>query len=174
MSDLRFPIGKFERPVNVTPALRARFIDDIEQTPANLSAAIAGLDEKQLDTPYRPRGWTVRQVVHHLPDSHINAYTRMKLAATEDGPTIKPYEEARWAELADGKAAPVDLSIRLLEALHARWVIFLRSLRQEDFVRPFTHPESGVVNIDWALAMYAWHGKHHVAHITGLRKREGW
>ncbi len=174
MTDLRYPIGKFEAPVKVPPERRTQCIGDIERTPAALRAAVAGLSEKQLDTPYRPGGWTVRQVVHHLPDSHLNAYTRMKLAITEDQPTIKPYDEARWADLADAKSAPVTLSLQLLEALHARWTIFLRSLKDEQFERPFKHPEAGKVNVDWALAMYAWHGKHHVAHVTALREREGW
>ncbi|MBI4421642.1 MAG: putative metal-dependent hydrolase [Gemmatimonadetes bacterium] len=174
MSDLRYPIGKFQAPRQVTPELRARFVGEIEKAPAAVRAAVEGLSEKQLDTPYRPGGWTVRQVAHHLPDSHLNAYTRMKLAVTEDQPTIKTYEEARWAELADARTAPIKLSLQLLDALHARWVIFLRSLAPDHFARPFRHPEHGNVNIDWALAMYAWHGKHHVAHITSLREREGW
>jgi hypothetical protein len=161
-------------PAAATPELRARFINQIEGTPAALRAAVAGLSEARLDTPYRPGGWTVRQVVHHLPDSHVNAYVRMKLALTEDGPTIKTYEEARWAELEDGRRAPVALSLDLLDALHRRWVVFLKSLAEADFKRQFMHPDSGRVDLDWALAMYAWHGRHHVAHITSLREREGW
>jgi hypothetical protein len=158
----------------MTSELRARLLRAIEETPASLRAAVAGLSEPQLDTPYRPGGWTVRQVVHHLPDSHVNAYARMKLAVTEESPTIKPYDEARWAELADARTAPVVLSLQLLEALHARWMLFLTSLRPADFGRPFVHPDHGQVNVDWAVAMYGWHGPHHVAHITSLRAREGW
>jgi hypothetical protein len=137
--------------------------------------AIAGLSGSQLDTPYRPGGWTVRQVVHHVPDSHMNAYVRCKLALTEDQPTIKPYEEARWAELVDGRTASPDVSLALLESLHARWALLLRSLTPEDFTRTFRHPEhAGILTVDWMLAMYSWHGRHHVAHITTLREREGW
>lgn len=174
MTDLRYPIGKFEKPATVTPEQCTRLIRDIEEAPAKLQAAVAGLSEKRLDTPYRPDGWTVRQVVHHLPDSHMNAYARHKLAVTEDEPTIKPYEEARWAELVDGKAAPVSVSLQLLEALHSRWVAFLKSLKPTQFSRTFKHPESGRWRLDQSVAMYGWHGKHHVAHITALKEREGW
>ena len=174
MTDLRYPIGNFSKPAGVTPAERAALIRDIEDAPAKLKAALAGLSDKQLDTPYRPEGWTVRQVVHHLPDSHMNAYVRHKLTATEDNPTIKPYEEALWADLADGKAAPVAVSVQLLETLHSRWVTFLKSLKPEQFNRTFTHPESGSWRLDQSVAMYGWHGKHHVAHITTLRDRAGW
>jgi hypothetical protein len=175
MPDLRYPIGNFTRPAGpLSVEGRTQCIRDIEETPARLRAAVAGLTEKQLDTPYRPGGWTVRQVVHHLPDSHMNAYVRIKLAITEDRPTIKPYEEARWAELVDGRTAPAELSLTLLEALHARWVMLLKSLAAEQFQRPFVHPDHGQVDGEWLLAMYAWHGKHHVAHITSLREREGW
>lgn len=173
MTDLRYPIGNFEKPASISSDQRAKLIRDIEETPAKLRSAVAGLSEKQLDTPYRPGGWTVRQVVHHLPDSHMNAYTRHKLTVTEDNPTIKPYEEARWAELIDGKAAPTAVSIQLLEALHSRWVAFLKSLKPEQFSRTFRHPESGDWTLDQSIAMYGWHGKHHVAHITELRSREG-
>ena len=173
MTDLRYPIGKFEKPATVSAAERAALIRDIAEAPAKLKAAVAGLSEKQLDTPYRPGGWTVRQVAHHLPDSHMNAYVRHKLAVTEDEPTIKPYEEGRWAELVDGKSAPVAVSIQLLEALHDRWSAFLRSLKAEQFSRTFMHPESGRWTLDQSVGMYGWHGKHHVAHITSLRQREG-
>jgi len=174
MADLRYPIGNFEKPATVAPGQRAGFIRDLEEAPARLRAAVAGLSETQLDTPYRPGGWTVRQVAHHLPDSHLNAYTRHKLAVTEDEPTIKPYEESRWAELADGKAAPIQPSLQLLESLHSRWVTFLRGLKPDQFSRTFMHPESGRWTLDQSLAMYGWHGKHHVAHITALRQREKW
>ena len=174
MPDLHYPIGKFQAPAEVNAALRRRFIDEIAETPARMRAAVAGLSAEQLETRYRPGGWTVRQVVHHVPDSHMNAYTRFKLALTEDAPTIKPYDEARWAELEDGRGAPIELSLGLLEALHARWVMVLRSVAERDFARPFTHPEIGRVNLDWLVAQYAWHGRHHVAHITSLVERMGW
>ena len=139
-----------------------------------MRAAVAGLTPERFDTPYRPGGWTVRQVVHHVPDSHMNAYVRFKLALTEDEPTIKPYEEAAWAELADSASTPVDVSLTLLETLHDRWVRLLRSMTEADFARKFRHPQLGVVPLDKNLALYAWHGKHHVAHITSLRQRMGW
>lgn len=174
MSDPRFPIGKYSYNGPLTEAQRAAYIADIEQAPALLRAAVAGLNDSQLDTPYRDGGWTVRQVVHHLPDSHVNAYVRYKLALTEDEPTIKPYAEARWAELADNKTTPIEVSLALLESLHTRWGKLLRSLGPEDWKRQFRHPEIGVVSLEKNLGMYAWHGKHHVAHITELRKRMGW
>ena len=174
MSDPRFPIGKFSFPGSVTEADRAAFINDIEQAPAKLRAAVAGLSPQQLDTPYRDGGWTVRQVAHHVPDSHMNAYVRYKLALTEDVPTIKPYEEARWANLADTKSTPIEVSLVLLENLHDRWVRLLRSLGPEDWKREFRHPEMGVVTLERNLALYSWHGKHHVAHVTELRKKMGW
>ena len=147
----------------------------IENAPAALRSAVSGLDAKQLDTPYRPGGWTVRQVVHHVPDSHLNAYVRLKLAVTEDAPTIKPYDEARWAELVDGRTADPAISLSLLDAVHARWLMVWRSLTPEQFLRRFRHPDhEGMLTIDWMLAMYAWHGQHHIAHITSLRDREGW
>lgn len=172
--DLRYPIGKFHRPETLSPDERRASIDAIAEAPARLRAAIAGLDAAQLDTPYRPGGWTVRQLVHHVPDSHMNAYVRFKLAATEDEPTIKTYEEARWAELADAKSAPIEPSLALLENLHKRWVVFLRSLAPADWPRNFRHPELGMITLDQNLALYAWHGRHHVAHVTALRKRQNW
>jgi hypothetical protein len=172
--DLRYPIGKFEFKGPLTDDERRGFIDRIEATPARLRAAVAGWDEEQLDTPYRPEGWTVRQVVHHVPESHLNSYIRFKLAITEEEPTIKPYFEDRWAELDDAHQAPIALSLDLLDALHGRWVWFLRSLKQEDFQRTFRHPEQGIVSLDKNVALYAWHGQHHVAHITSLRERMGW
>jgi uncharacterized damage-inducible protein DinB len=175
MTDLRFPIGKFERRDELTPEERRARIDEIAAAPARLREAVAGLTDEQLDTPYREGGWTVRQVIHHLPDSHLNAYTRLKLALTEDDPTIRPYDEALWAGLADSRQTPVDVSLTLLESLHARWVTLLRSLSAEDFRRTFRHPEhGGGLTIDWLCALYAWHGRHHVAHVTSLREREGW
>ncbi len=174
MTDLRYPIGKFEREGKVTEAQRPELIQQIADTPANLCAAIKNLTEQQLDTPYRPGGWTVRQVVHHLPDSHLNSYVRFKLAVTEQEPTIKTYAEKLWAELDDARTAPIEISLQLLEALHQRWVIFLQSLNPADFSRKFHHPENGLMTVDDLLRLYAWHGRHHVAHLTALRARMGW
>ena len=174
MSDLSYPIGKFVWAGPAGAADRARRIDEIAAAPAALRAAVAGLAEAQLDTPCRPGGWTVRQVAHHVPDSHVNAYVRFKLAVTEDTPTIKPYDEAAWAELADVKAVPVATSLALLDAVHERWVAFLRSLGEAEWARTFKHPELGVVPLEKNLALYAWHGRHHVAHVMALRERMGW
>lgn len=174
-TDLRYPIGKLTLTTVPTREQIAEWIDDIAATPSAIRAAIDGLDAKQIETPYRPGGWTVRQVVHHLADSHINAYTRFKLALTEDTPTIKPYAEAAWAELEDTSIVPLSVSLDLLEALHIRWVALLRSLSTDDLERDFRHPEKGrTMRLDTTLGLYSWHGKHHVAHITGLREREGW
>ena len=172
--DLRYPIGEFKFEAPLTDDERQSCIAKIEETPACMRAAVAGLNEQQLDTPYRPEGWTVRQVVHHVPESHLNSYTRFKLAITEDEPTIKPYFEDRWAELDDAREAPIELSLDLLEALHRRWNWFLCSLKPEDYQRTFRHPELGIVSLDKNVALYAWHGQHHVAHITSLRERMGW
>lgn len=174
MSDLSYPIGKFAWEGPTGAADRARRIEAIAAAPAALRAAVAELTDAQLDTPYRPDGWTVRQVVHHVPDSHVNAYVRFKLAVTEDAPTIKPYDEAAWAELADVKTVPVATSLALLAAVHERWVAFLRSLGEAEWARTFKHPELGVVPLEKNLALYAWHGRHHVAHVTALRERMGW
>ena len=173
--DLRYPVGEFSRPSVLSPAERTAAIDAIAETPAKLRAAVSGLTDAQLDTPYRDGGWTVRQVVHHVPDSHMNAYSRFKLALTEDTPTIKPYDEAKWAELEDGKSKLVEHSLTLLDSLHARWVFLLRRMKPADFARTLIHPEwKAPGSLDVLLAMYAWHGKHHVAHVTGLRQRKGW
>jgi DinB family protein len=175
IEDLRYPIGPFRYNDDGSPARREQWIREIGAAPGQLRTAVAGLTLVQLDTPYRPEGWTVRQVVHHLPDSHLNAYTRIKLALTEEEPTIKPYEEARWAELPDARTGPVEPSLALLEFLHQRWLLLLNHLRPADFSRRFRHPEHGrMFGLDEVLAMYAWHGKHHVAHITSLRGRMGW
>jgi hypothetical protein len=174
MADPRYPIGKFTYNGPLTEEQKQKFLDDIERTPGNLRAAVKGLSEKQLDTPYRPEGWTVRQVAHHVPDSHLNAYIRFKLALTEDEPTIKPYAEDRWAQLADTQSTPVEVSLALLDSLHDRWARLLHSLKPEDWKRTFRHPELGVMNLDKTLALYAWHGRHHVTHITSLRDRSGW
>lgn len=173
MSDLSYPIGKFQWTGASSEADRRKFIAQIEEAPAKLRAAVKGLTDAQLDTPYREGGWTVRRVVHHLPDSHMNAYVRFKLAVTEREPTIKTYEQERWAELADAKSAPIEPSLVLLESLHQRWAMFLKSLTDADYARKLKHPELGEVNLEKYLAMYAWHGRHHVAHITSLRERLG-
>ncbi|HAF14611.1 MAG TPA: putative metal-dependent hydrolase [Blastocatellia bacterium] len=172
--DLRYPVGPFNFPGAISDEERQALIDQIAATPERMRAAVAGLDDQQIDTPYRPGGWTVRQVVHHVPESHLNSYTRFKLAITEEVPTIKPYYEDRWAELDDARTAPIELSLNLLEALHERWVWFLRTLKGSDFQRTFRHPELGIVSLDKNIALYAWHGRHHVAHVTSLRERLGW
>jgi hypothetical protein len=174
MSNLQYPVGKLEITPGTTNEQRRALIDSIAQTPARLRAAIANLSAKQLDEPYRPDGWTVRQVVHHLPDSHLNAYTRLKLALTESEPTIKPYDENRWAMLEDGHHAEPEVSLVLLDALHQRWVMCLRSVAPSDFTRTLKHPEIAILSLDGLLQLYEWHGRHHVAHITSLRDRKGW
>ena len=174
MTDLRYPIGKLQRKPELTDSERGILINYIEETPKNIRAAVKGLNDEQLNTPYRPDGWTVRQVVHHVPDSHLNAYIRFKLALTEDQPAIKTYEEHLWAELHDARTAPIESSLLLLENLHYRWVLFLRSMKAEDFARTFNHPENGVMKVDDLLQIYGWHGRHHTAHITSLRERMGW
>ncbi len=173
MTDARYPIGRYEPVTSLTPEQRATCIAQIAAVPENLRRAVQGLDDGQLDTPYRPGGWTVRQVVHHLPDSHLNAYIRFKLGLTEDRPAIKTYEEKLWAVLPDSRA-PIAMSLTLLDALHQRWVLVLRAMQPKDFARTITHPEWGTPTLDAMLAMYAWHGRHHAAHITTLRERQGW
>jgi hypothetical protein len=175
MEDLRYPIGKFDRSKGPNSAEeRKQLIETMAEMPELLKQAVTGLNGKQLDTPYREGGWTVRQVVHHLADSHMNAYCRYKLALTEDNPVIKPYDEAAWAELADSRVTPIDVSLALVDNLHARCVVLLRTLKPADWEKKLTHPEAGELSLDTMLSMYAWHGKHHVAHITGLRKRSQW
>jgi hypothetical protein len=174
MTDLRYPIGKFSYEGPPSEEQKNQFLSDIEQTPANLRTALRGLSEPQLDKPYRTEGWTLRQVAHHVPDSHMNAYIRFKLALTEDDPTIKPYAEDRWAMLPDTAATPVEVSLALLDSLHTRWMKLLRSLQSEDWKRTFRHPQLGLVPLEKNLALYSWHGRHHVAHITSLRERNGW
>ena len=172
-ADLRYPIGKFRWNGDASGTERKDRIAAIEGAPAKLSEAARGLKPEQWETPYRPGGWTVRQVVHHVPDSHMNAYIRFKLALTEDEPTIKPYMEDRWAELADKSVDP-EVSLRLLECVHQRWVALLRAMKPEDFGRTFRHPELGVMTLDKTLALYSWHGAHHTAHVTALRERMHW
>src|SRR5271166_1614633 len=174
MPDLRYPIGKFTYQGPLTEEQKQNCLDEIAKAPANLRAAVKGLSEQQLDTAYRPEGWSVRQLAHHVPDSHLNAYVRFKLALTEDDPTIKPYAEDRWAQLADTQATPVEVSLALLDSLHDRWTRLLRALKPEDWKRTFRHPELGPRTLEKNLALYAWHGRHHVAHITSLRERNGW
>ncbi len=174
MEDLRHPIGKFSFDREATAEKRAGWIRDITQVPAALRKAVAGLTAAQLDTPYREGGWTVRQVVHHIADSHMNSFTRIKLALTEDVPTIKPYDQNAWVTLADVKGMDIAPSLSLIEGLHARWAALLSSLSASDYARTFMHPENGRTTVDRTVQIYAWHGKHHVAHITALRERSGW
>ena len=171
--DPRYPIGPFQTPEEATPAMRVKAIQEIAAVPAAVRAATEGLNDAKLDTPYRDGGWTVRQVVHHIADSHMNAYVRCRLALTEAEPTIKPYEESAWAKLEDAARSPIDVSLRLLEPLHERWVTLLRSMKPQEFARTFRHPDHGVRTLDWMLFLYAWHGKHHTAHVTELRKQKG-
>ena len=175
IADPRYPIGRFTPVTPSTDALRRDGLEELSALPARMRAAVAGLNDAQLDTPYRPEGWTVRQVVHHVPDSHMNAYIRLKLALTEETPTIKPYDEQTWAQLADARM-PVDVSLRLLEGVHARWVVLYREMQPKHFARTFVHPEypDAPRTLDWLLQLYAWHSRHHVAHITSLRERQGW
>jgi DinB family protein len=174
MTDLQFPIGRFKLEGTPTDEDIRRAIDDIAEAPAKLRAAVDGLSVEQLETRYRPEGWTVRQVVHHVPDSHLNAYIRLRLALTEDAPTIKPYQENRWAQLEDARSGPIDVSLALLDSLHRRWVMLLRSLGSAEFARVFNHPDIGVLSLGKNTCLYGWHGKHHVAHITSLRERMEW
>jgi hypothetical protein len=174
MTDPRYPLGRFSPDPTPTPQTRKRHTDQIAGLPSRMRQAVAGLQEGQLETPYREGGWTVRQVVHHVPDSHLNAYIRFKWALTEDAPTIKPYDETAWATLKDSTLTPVEVSLTLLDSLHARWTVLLQSLSEQDFQRKFTHPDSGPHDVDWLLQLYSWHGDHHVAHITSLRERMKW
>ncbi len=174
LEGLRYPIGRFRPRTELSPGARRALIEDIAEVPKDVRAAVSDLSGEQLDTPYRPGGWSVRQVVHHLPDSHLNSYVRFKLAVTEPEPTIKGYDEGAWAELADARGEDVETSLLLLEALHRRWAHFLRSLNDEQFERAFLHPELGRVTLETSLQLYAWHGRHHLAHITRLRERRGW
>lgn len=173
MSDPRYPIGRFAAEVQSGEAERAAHLAALRELPARLREAVDRLTPEQLDTAYREGGWTVRQVVHHVSDSHMNSYVRFKLALTEDWPTIKPYDQAAWAELSDSKT-PVEPSLALIEALHARWVALLQPLGNAEFARGYVHPAMGRQSLETALALYAWHGRHHTAHITALRARMGW
>ncbi|MDY7094891.1 MAG: putative metal-dependent hydrolase [Acidobacteriota bacterium] len=174
MNDLRYPIGRFEHSGAVTDEELEGWIGHIEALPGQLAAAVVGLTDAQLDTPYRPEGWTIRQVVHHVPDSHLNAYVRFKWTLTEDRPTIKAYDEAAWAELPDTRLTPVATSLEFLRLLHAKWTVLLRSLGPQELQREFVHPEWGTVSLAHTVGTYAWHGRHHVAHINRAVEREGW
>lgn len=174
MTDPRYPIGKFSFPASTDESQRNQLIEQIGNAPAALRAAVKGLNEEQVETPYRDGGWTVRQVVHHVPESHMNAYIRFKLALTEDEPTIKPYMEDRWSKTNEVRDTPLEVSLTLLDSLHERWVRLLRSLQPADWKRTFRHPELGTVSLEKNLALYAWHGRHHTAHVTELRNRMGW
>lgn len=173
LEDLRYPIGRFKPPASFDPAIRAENISILRLLPSTLLTAVSGLDHSQLDTPYREGGWNVRQLVHHFADSHGNAYVRTKLALTEDWPTIKPYDEAAWARLADSRL-PIDGSLNMVAALHERWVILFESLSDSDFERGYNHPETGRQTLATVLALYAWHSRHHTAHIVNLRARQNW
>jgi len=168
-----YPIGEYNMALSRDPAMRTPAIEAIAELPARLRDAVAGLTDAQLDTPYRADGWTVRQLVHHVADSHVNAYLRMKLALAEDVPTIKPYDQDEWVKMPDSRL-PIDASLAILDGLHARWTTLWRSMTDDQFSRTFNHPEIGVVSLDALLQSYAWHSRHHVAHITALRQREGW
>ena len=178
MGDLRYPIGKFEwippEDEEQMAKRRERYIEVLAKLPSQMRAAVRDLNPEQLDTPYRPGGWSVRQVVHHVPESHMNAYIRFKLALTEDQPTIKTYREDAWAKLPDVAITPIEVSLQLLAALHSRWVDSLETMKPEDFARTLNHPERGLLTLDQMLAMYAWHSEHHLAHITSLHERMKW
>lgn len=172
--DLSYPIGKFDFQQTVAPESIPSLIQDIASAPALYRSAVRGLNDAQLDTPYRPGGWTVRQTVHHVADSHMNSFIRCRLALTETEPAVRAYDQGLWADLPDMRTVPVDVSLQLIEALHTRWVVVLKGIAPADFQRTFRHPEVGIVRLDTNIALYAWHGKHHAAHITGLRDRMGW
>ncbi len=172
--DLKYPVGRFQWSGSSTAEQRAAWITEIAEAPARLRAAVAGLTPGQIETPYREGGWTVRQVVHHVPDSHMQAFIRIKLGLTETDPVIKPYNEAAWALLGDVEGTPLETSLVLLETLHLRFVVLLKSIAPEDWSRQIVHPEMGALTLDRVLGLYAWHGRHHVAHVTKLRERNGW
>ncbi|MGL5113132.1 MAG: YfiT family bacillithiol transferase [Flavobacterium sp.] len=175
IENLKFPIGKFEKPTTITNAILEKWIEDIAAFPARLNSEVINLTNKQLDTQYRPNGWTIRQVVHHCADSHMNSLIRLKLALTEDEPTIKPYFEERWAELADTKEMPIPSSLKILDGVHERWTVILKNLSHDDYKRVFIHPEHGITcSIDENIGVYAWHCNHHLAHITETKKKHNW
>jgi uncharacterized damage-inducible protein DinB len=172
--DLRYPVGKWEKKGPLTHDEREKFIVSVAATPERFKNAVAGLDDNKLNTPYRPGGWTVRQTIHHVADSHMNAFIRMRLGVTEVEPTVKPYDEKMWAELIDSRTAPVDVSLTIIDSVHHRWVMMMRGMREIDFMRSIVHPENGKMTLDDVLALYEWHGRHHSGHITALRQRAGW
>jgi uncharacterized damage-inducible protein DinB len=175
MTDPRYPVGKYEPEAAPDASTLRAWIDQVAAAPEVLRSAVRGLGDAQLDTPYREGGWTLRQVAHHVPDSHLNAYVRFKLALTEDVPLIKTYDESRWAELPDARSGAVEVSLVLLERLHERWVRLLRAMTAEDFARTFRHPDvEGPMSLARLLGLYAWHGRHHPAQITTLRAARGW
>lgn len=173
IADLSFPIGRFEREAPISADMRAAAVRELAELPGHLRAAVSGLDDSRLETPYRPGGWTVRQLVHHVGDSHMNGFIRMKLALTEDTPTIKPYDQDAWSTLPDMRL-PIEVSLSLLDAVHRRWATVAGALGAADFGRTFRHPDIGLLTVDQHLQLYAWHSRHHVAHITRLRERQGW
>lgn len=174
VDSLRFPIGHYQPPSPISTDTRTAWMKSLAATADKLTEAVSGLSEEQLDTPYREGGWSVRQTVHHIADSHMNSYVRFRLALTEENPTIKPYAEDRWAVLPDARHANVELSLHLIEALHARWVLLLKGISDADWQRTFIHPVSGQQTLENTLGLYAWHGEHHTAQITRLRERMGW
>lgn len=171
---LRFPVGRFSPPAEFSSEIRRTAIQDLRHLPNALAEATSGLSQKQLEVPYREEGWTLRQVVHHVADSHMNAYVRIRLALTEDWPIIKPYNEAQWAKLSDARTLPVDVSLNLLDALHTRWVALFESFSEEDWQKGYMHPDLGPQSLEHALCLYAWHSRHHTGHITDLRQRMQW
>jgi len=174
MTDIRYPIGPLKIDDTITREKRLKYLDQFAETPAMLRQAVTGLASSQLDTPYRPQGWTIRQVAHHLADSHMNAYVRFKMALTEDNPTVKSYEQERWAELEDSHTAPVEDTLSVFDGLYRRWIILLRSLSPEGFARTLNHPDWGTIRLDCYLSICVWHGIHHIAHIKGMRQRMNW
>jgi hypothetical protein len=174
MSNVRYPIGPFKTEDIITPEKRKQYVDQLAQTPEKLRGIVGGLSPAQLDTPYRPDGWTIRQVIHHLADSHTNAYIRFKMALTEDTPTVKSYDQALWAELEDSRTASVEDSLSLFEGLYRRWAFLLKSLSAESFARKLNHPDAGIISLDRYLGMCVWHGHHHIAHIQELRQKMNW
>lgn len=174
MNDPRYPIGQWQPRDSLTGDERAKAIDTLEATPARMRSAVAGLSQAQLDTPYRDGGWSLRQVVHHVPDSHMNGYIRIKFALTEADPHLPGYDEDAWAKLGDVRATPIETSLSLLDAIHGRWVSLLRTLTPEQCARPFEHSANGRMTVDSVISNYAWHGPHHISQITSLRERMGW
>lgn len=173
-TELAYPIGTFHYSEAITPQQRKLWIEELRKLPSELRNTVEGLSDERLETPYRPAGWTVRQVVHHLPDSHMNSYVRFRIALTEDSPSIRAYREAEWAQLSDARFGPIEPSLQILDGLHARWTALLEKLTDDEFGCTFHHPELREVRLDWALGLYAWHSRHHLAHIQNLGRRMNW